>query len=66
MSLTAYEAAPEEEADSYYWKMVECMNCGMQHSLAFRKGHRISEHSCPDCDVEDLKLVDNKPGRITK
>lgn len=54
--LKAFEETEKEIVSSYYWKDTFCRNCNLTKSLAFKKGMRIDEHSCPRCECRELEI----------
>ena len=53
---TAKEITTIGEEDKFYWLLVFCSNCNLNKSLAFRKGDRVEDHSCPNCDNRTLHI----------
>jgi len=51
---TAQKEIPAE-VNKFYWLQVHCSNCGLNSSLAFRRGDLVEETACPDCECLTLK-----------
>lgn len=54
---TAVEVIADEDSSKYYWLQVICRNCGLDKSLAFKKGDLVVDHACPQCG--NVSLVKN-------